>query len=157
ALANVDAMAWLRVAGGVRASKAMSIALIVFVAVAARASETPVVAATTASAAQRAFYATPFERTPSVAELTALGHRMFFDRGLSASGKLSCATCHDPRHAYGPVDSMPTPRGGLDGSKRGFRAAPSLRYLQNVPAFTEHMHDADGDDGIDQGPAGGRT
>jgi cytochrome c peroxidase len=34
---------------------------------------------------------------------------------------------------------------------------PSLRYLQNVPPFTEHYFDDDGDDSVDQGPAGGRT
>jgi cytochrome c peroxidase len=30
-------------------------------------------------------------------------------------------------------------------------------YAQNVPPFTEHFVDDDGDDSIDQGPAGGRT
>jgi len=30
-------------------------------------------------------------------------------------------------------------------------------YLQNVPPFTEHYFDDDGDDSVDQGPAGGRT
>lgn len=30
-------------------------------------------------------------------------------------------------------------------------------YTQNVPPFTEHFFDGDGDDSIDQGPAGGRT
>jgi cytochrome c peroxidase len=34
---------------------------------------------------------------------------------------------------------------------------PSLRYTQNIPPFTEHYFDDEGDDGIDQGPAGGRT
>jgi cytochrome c peroxidase len=94
------------------------------------------------------FYTTPYERTPTPAELAELGRAMFFDAGLSANGKMSCATCHDPRHAYGPPGA-PTP-GAL-------RAAPSLRYLQSVPPFTEHMHEADGDDSADQGPAGGRT
>ena len=37
------------------------------------------------------------------------------------------------------------------------RAVPSLTYLQNIPPFTEHFFDDDGDDSIDQGPAGGRT
>jgi cytochrome c peroxidase len=32
---------------------------------------------------------------------------------------------------------------------------PSLMYEQNMPPFTEHFFDADEDDGIDQGPAGG--
>jgi cytochrome c peroxidase len=30
-------------------------------------------------------------------------------------------------------------------------------YSQNIPPFTEHYVDDEGDDGIDQGPAGGRT
>jgi cytochrome c peroxidase len=30
-------------------------------------------------------------------------------------------------------------------------------YAQNIPPFTEHYFDDDEDDGIDQGPAGGRT
>lgn len=37
------------------------------------------------------------------------------------------------------------------------RAVPSLTYTQNIPPFTEHFFDPEGDDGIDQGPAGGRT
>ena len=103
-----------------------------------------------------AFYATPFERTPPAVELAMLGRALFFDPGLSASGSLSCASCHDPRRAYGPPASG-VPAAGKDGAQRGFRSAPSLRYLQNVPPFTEHMHEAEGDDSIDQGPAGGRT
>jgi cytochrome c peroxidase len=34
---------------------------------------------------------------------------------------------------------------------------PSLMYAQNAPPFTEHFVDDDGDDSVDQGPAGGRT
>ena len=37
------------------------------------------------------------------------------------------------------------------------RAVPSLMYSQNIPPFTEHYVDDEGDDSIDQGPAGGRT
>ena len=37
------------------------------------------------------------------------------------------------------------------------RACPHLMYSQNVPPFTEHYRDDEGDDSIDQGPAGGRT
>jgi cytochrome c peroxidase len=32
-----------------------------------------------------------------------------------------------------------------------------LRYTQAIPPFTEHYFDDEGDDSIDQGPAGGRT
>jgi cytochrome c peroxidase len=37
------------------------------------------------------------------------------------------------------------------------RAVPSLKYTQNVPPFTEHYFEDEGDDSVDQGPAGGRT
>jgi cytochrome c peroxidase len=30
----------------------------------------------------------------------ALGRRLFFETRLSVTGRLSCASCHDPRHAY---------------------------------------------------------
>ncbi len=39
----------------------------------------------------------------------------------------------------------------------GVRAVPSLKYTQNTPPFTEHFVDDEGDDSVDQGPAGGRT
>jgi cytochrome c peroxidase len=80
-------------------------------------------------------------------ELAELGRTMFFNASLSASGKVSCASCHDPRFAYGPPDARQT----------GPRSVPSLRYLQALPQFTEHYYDgeATGDDSLDVGPAGG--
>ena len=48
-------------------------------------------------------------------------------------------------------------RAGSDGRQFGVRAVPSLMYAQNVPPFTLHFVDDEGDDSIDQGPAGGRT
>lgn len=90
--------------------------------------------------------------------LTALGRQLFFDRGLSASGQISCASCHDPAFAYGPPNGMSVQRGGKDLQEWGSRAVPSLRYLQSVPAFTEHYFDAEGpDDSVDAGPTGGLT
>jgi cytochrome c peroxidase len=108
-------------------------------------------------ASAQPFYGTRFTREPSVAELTAIGRKMFFDAGLSASRNMSCASCHDPRHAYAPANALPVQQGGARDERSGLRAVPSLRYLQGVPPFTEHMHDAEGDDSEDQGPAGGRT
>ncbi len=47
----------------------------------------------------------------------ALGQRLFFDRGLSSNGKVSCASCHDPDGAFTTssrlgqgVGSVTTPR-----------------------------------------------
>src|SRR5262252_8827881 len=54
------------------------------------------------NAAARSFYADRFSRRPSPAAMTDLGRALFFDRSLSASGQMSCATCHDPAFAYGP-------------------------------------------------------
>ena len=103
------------------------------------------------------FYANAFERLPAAAALTAIGRALFFDPALSASGRISCATCHDPKRAFGPPNDLPVQRGGVDARRSGMRAVPSLTYTQNVPPFTEHYFDDEGDDSVDQGPAGGRT
>lgn len=87
--------------------------------------------------------------------LTELGRALFFDPTLSASGRTSCASCHDPARAYGPPNDRPVQLAGPDGRTEGTRAAPSLRYLQSVPPFSEHFFDNDGDDSVDAGPTGG--
>lgn len=94
-----------------------------------------------------------------VREMTELGRALFGDPALSASGKLSCASCHDPKRAYGPANDLPVQLGGADLRQPGLRAVPSLRYLQSVPQFTEHYFDSEeeGDPSIDNGPTGGLT
>ena len=103
------------------------------------------------------FYANDFERVPPVAAMTAIGKLLFGDPSLSANGDIACATCHDPATAYGPPNDAAVQRGGVDRAAAGLRAVPSLRYGQGVPPFTEHFVDDEGDDSVDQGPAGGRT
>lgn len=78
---------------------------------------------------------------------------MFFDASLSASGKLACGTCHDPKYAYGPPPGKSIALGGPDMAQPGTRAVPSLRYLHTVPAFKEQYRFLDGD----VGPVGGIT
>lgn len=92
-----------------------------------------------------------------VAALTDLGRTLFFDATLSASGRVSCASCHDPGVAFGPPNDRPVQLAGRDGATPGLRAAPSLRYLQTVPPFTEHHYENEGDDSVDAGPTGGHT
>ncbi|WP_231879103.1 cytochrome-c peroxidase [Collimonas arenae] len=104
-----------------------------------------------------ATYAPSLKKQPSVTAMTDLGRIMFSDPSLSASGKMSCATCHSPEHAFGPPNNLAVQLGGKDMKTLGTRAAPSLRYIQNVPAFTEHFFDDDGDDSIDAGPTGGHN
>ncbi len=97
----------------------------------------------------------PMPHQPGVAVLTALGRAMFSEPSLSASGRQSCASCHNPDNAYGPANRLAVQLGGSDGATPGTRAAPSLKYLQTVPPFSEHYHDDDGDDSVDAGPTGG--
>jgi len=95
----------------------------------------------------------------SVRQMGALGKQMFFDASLSGSGKLACVSCHSPEHGFSPANSLSVQLGGSDMRRSGHRAAPTLKYLQSVPAFSEHYHesDDDGDESIDAGPTGGLT
>jgi len=103
------------------------------------------------------FYATQYEKTPTAAAMTAMGRVLFLDTALSASGRMSCASCHDPAHAMGPANSLSVQLGGPQLQDAGNRAAPSLKYLQTSPAFTEHYFGSEGNDSEDQGPTGGLT
>jgi cytochrome c peroxidase len=87
----------------------------------------------------------------------ALGRQLFFDASLSASGRMSCSTCHDPDHAYGPPNGKPVQPGGARLDRFGTRAVPSLRYLQFTPMFTRHLAQPSPDGVEDEGPAGGFT
>ncbi len=76
---------------------------------------------------------------PSPAPLTPaaeLGELIFHDVSLSASGSLSCASCHDPDNAFSaPPGGGAVPLGGPRLDAPGFRNAPSLKYLTRNPAF----------------------
>lgn len=88
-------------------------------------------------------------RRPQTTPLSALarvGERVFHDATLSGSGKVACATCHDPRHAYGPPGADPAVLAGLDGRQQGVRAVPSLMYLDRQPAFGIGAESGDGDE-----------
>ncbi|HMI73825.1 MAG TPA: cytochrome c peroxidase [Steroidobacteraceae bacterium] len=139
-------------AGGTSASVALIVVALISVALIGGAK-----AEGSDPAAGAPFYANTFEKVPAAAALTALGRELFSDPALSASGKMACANCHDPKHAFGPPNDLPVQRGGVDGRSFGVRAVPSLKYTQNVPPFTEHFIGDEGDDSVDQGPAGGRT
>jgi cytochrome c peroxidase len=87
---------------------------------------------------------------PPVQPLSAmarLGRDVFFDTSLSSSGKMSCASCHSPDHAYGPPNDGPVMLGGPELTLAGMRAVPSLTYLQRQPDFSIGPDDrADDDD-----------
>jgi cytochrome c peroxidase len=66
-----------------------------------------------------------------VSPIGALGKKIFFDASLSRSGRMSCATCHNPSYAYGPPNGLAVQLGGLKMDQQGARSVPSLRYVLN--------------------------
>ncbi len=64
-----------------------------------------------------------------------LGERLFHDATLSASGRQSCASCHDPARGHGAPDSRPAQPGGAALEMQGTRSSPSIRYLATNRAF----------------------
>ena len=101
---------------------------------------------------------TPAQAPADTARLAAIGRLAFFDTSLSASGKLACSTCHDPRHAFAPANALPVQFGGPDMQRQGSRATPSLLYLHDTIPFVERrFDDDDGGDADDATPTGGLT
>jgi cytochrome c peroxidase len=68
--------------------------------------------------------------------MARLGQDVFFDTSLSSSGKLACASCHSPDHAYGPATDAPVVLGGPELTLPGLRAVPSLTYLERQLEFS---------------------
>jgi len=82
-----------------------------------------------------------------------LGRAIFFDANLSEPPGTSCASCHDPEHAFS--SSNGSLRGVARGSREGHFArgnAPSLLYLKYTPKFDYLLDD---DDAIAAAPHGG--
>ncbi|HEV7717048.1 MAG TPA: cytochrome c peroxidase, partial [Steroidobacteraceae bacterium] len=98
----------------------------------------------------------PAVRPPPALSLPAqVGKHMFFDKSLSGSGKLACASCHDPAHAYGPANGSAVQPGGRRLTDAGTRAVPSLRYQEYTPPYQDMLDNADGVG--PPGPGGGYT
>jgi cytochrome c peroxidase len=64
-----------------------------------------------------------------------LGDKIFHDPSLSASGRISCATCHDAAHAFTPANDLPVQPGGPLLDRAGTRQSPAIRYLIQNTAF----------------------
>ncbi|HWX02197.1 cytochrome-c peroxidase [Collimonas sp.] len=75
----------------------------------------------------------PIVPLSAVAEI---GKKIFYDKSLSASGKLSCASCHNPDNAHAPANGLAVQLGGMHLQAQGGRAVPSLRYHEHAPAFS---------------------
>ena len=85
----------------------------------------------------------PGEQLGAAAEL---GRLLFHDASLSASKRLSCASCHDPARGHASPFVTAVAFGGPDMDRAGLRTAPSIRYLRFNTFF---RFDAGGE------PAGG--
>jgi len=105
------------------------------------------------SATASAYTSTPGPPADDSGSLATLGRELFFDPSLSASGQLSCASCHDPHRAYGPPAGKAIAMGGSNMAQSGTRAVPSLRYLRSSPPFAVDHRFIDGD----IAPVGGFT
>lgn len=72
---------------------------------------------------------TPLAEWPPEAVQRALGLRLFFDVGLSADGRVSCGTCHDPKRFFTDGRALSVGVGG----KQGTRSAPTVAGLGRAP------------------------
>ena len=91
----------------------------------------------------------------SLSATAQLGRQIFFDPSLSASGQLSCASCHSPAFAYSSPSGGFAPMAGALLDQPPLRTVPSLRYLDHTPRFTRHYYLDHGEEREDEGPAGG--
>jgi len=64
-----------------------------------------------------------------------LGEQIFNDVSLSASGRQSCASCHDGDHAHAPANALAVQPGGPLLDQQGRRQTPSIDYLAFNTAF----------------------
>lgn len=60
--------------------------------------------------------ADPSNRVADEPAARDLGRKLFFDARLSANGKVSCASCHQPGRGF--TDGLPVGRGVAEGSRR---------------------------------------
>jgi len=73
--------------------------------------------------------------TPGLSPMAALGERLFRDESLSASGRMSCQTCHRPEFAHAAPSTDLVSKGGPDMDIPGIRNSPSIRYASFAPPF----------------------
>jgi cytochrome c peroxidase len=72
---------------------------------------------------------TPRHAVPPIESLAKLGERLFFERRLSRSGRMACATCHNPNFAFAQPKDVPI----FDSGRLGTRNAPSLLTARFLP------------------------
>lgn len=82
---------------------------------------------------------------PAFASKIELGESLFFDTNLSANRTQSCATCHNPDHAF--IDNRLDVNNqvgavslGDDGTSLGDRNTPTISYASLTPEFSFGSH-----------------
>ncbi|HUL93230.1 MAG TPA: cytochrome c peroxidase [Burkholderiales bacterium] len=75
------------------------------------------------------------ETSRELSSAAQLGEKIFHDTSLSASGRMACATCHDPAFGHASPFDTPVALGGPALDQPGERNPPSLRYLRFNRAF----------------------
>lgn len=73
--------------------------------------------------------------TNTLSPMAQVGKQIFFDQTLSASGKQSCASCHDPARGFTDPNNLAVSIGGPNSDLPGLRNAPSLNYASYTPNF----------------------
>ena len=72
----------------------------------------------------------------SLSAAAQLGQAIFHDASLSGSGRMSCASCHDPARGHASPFATPVAFGGAafpadhSASASGLRVPPAIRYLR---------------------------
>jgi cytochrome c peroxidase len=84
--------------------------------------------------------------SPTLSLQAQAGQQLFFDTNLSASKKMSCATCHDPTNHYAQptTNTLAVQLGGPSLATPGFRAVPTLTYKQYTPPYNDNAANPDG-------------
>jgi cytochrome c peroxidase len=73
--------------------------------------------------------------TSRLSAAAQVGQSAFSDANLSASGKQSCQSCHDPLTGHAALTDRPAELGGPALDQQGGRNVPGLRYLAENTAF----------------------
>jgi cytochrome c peroxidase len=81
---------------------------------------------------------TPSSTAPATSTATQLSisQALFAEKSLSASGQLSCASCHTDETAHSTASGVSLPVGGVLMNQQLARSSPSLMYKSTTPIFS---------------------
>jgi cytochrome c peroxidase len=83
-------------------------------------------------------------QSSTLSVMAQTGKNLFFDTNLSASKKISCASCHDPNNHYAPSNALAVQLGGPNLTSPGVRAVPTLTYKFYIPPYNDNAANPDG-------------